>query len=201
MFTCWMQREPPPQHLLGLRTQSSTVNIGRRHAASRSRWRTPRMQVEHVQICYIPLLTMASQFVSQLPQPTRYGHTSPQRIMSEMTASATNSRIAMPPPSFAGHKRTGSNCLFILQTRSRGDTDGVDSARVDSQAKDIDRARRRNQDNNCCSEIECASQHCSHIRGQLSNSILFFSIIPKQLQYLEGDLSILLLLCLFCQRR
>ncbi|OAP56182.1 hypothetical protein AYL99_09361 [Fonsecaea erecta] len=48
-------------------------------------------------------------FVSQLPQPTRHGVPSPQKALAEVTASATNSRTAMPPPGFTGHKRQGSN--------------------------------------------------------------------------------------------
>ncbi|KIX07915.1 uncharacterized protein Z518_02569 [Rhinocladiella mackenziei CBS 650.93] len=48
-------------------------------------------------------------FVSQLPQPTRYAHASPQRQLTELTASANNSRSAMPPPTFTSHKRQGSN--------------------------------------------------------------------------------------------
>ncbi|ETI23993.1 hypothetical protein G647_05800 [Cladophialophora carrionii CBS 160.54] len=60
---------------------------------------------------------MPSQFVSQLPQPTRYGHASPQRAMAEMTVAATNSRSNMPPPSTVGHKRQGSNCVYTAQTK------------------------------------------------------------------------------------
>ncbi|OQV06369.1 Kinesin motor domain-containing protein [Cladophialophora immunda] len=51
----------------------------------------------------------AENFVSQLPQPTRYGLPSPQKPLAEVTASATNSRSAMPPPIFTSHKRQGSN--------------------------------------------------------------------------------------------
>ncbi|KIW55195.1 hypothetical protein, variant [Exophiala xenobiotica] len=48
-------------------------------------------------------------FVSQLPQPTRYGQPSPQKQLTELSASANNSRSAMPPPGFTNHKRQGSN--------------------------------------------------------------------------------------------
>ncbi|KIV82755.1 hypothetical protein, variant 2 [Exophiala sideris] len=48
-------------------------------------------------------------FVSQLPQPTRSGQPSPQKQLTELSASANNSRNAMPPPTFPNHKRQGSN--------------------------------------------------------------------------------------------
>ncbi|KAL2411120.1 Kinesin-like protein klpA [Exophiala dermatitidis] len=48
-------------------------------------------------------------FVSQLPQPTRHTLPSPQKQLTELSASAHNSRNAMPPPTFLGHKRQGSN--------------------------------------------------------------------------------------------
>ncbi|KIW40504.1 uncharacterized protein PV06_07696 [Exophiala oligosperma] len=48
-------------------------------------------------------------FVSQLPQPARHGLPSPQKHLSELSSSASNSRSAMPPPGFASHKRQGSN--------------------------------------------------------------------------------------------
>ncbi|KIY02206.1 uncharacterized protein Z520_02344 [Fonsecaea multimorphosa CBS 102226] len=48
-------------------------------------------------------------FVSQLRQPTRFGIPSPQKPLADVTALATNSRTAMPPPIFTGHKRQGSN--------------------------------------------------------------------------------------------
>ncbi|KAK4944866.1 kinesin-like nuclear fusion protein [Elasticomyces elasticus] len=52
-------------------------------------------------------------FVSQLPQPTRSGQPSPQKQLTELSASANNSRNAMPPPTFPNHKRQGSNCLSL----------------------------------------------------------------------------------------
>ncbi|KIV95782.1 hypothetical protein, variant [Exophiala mesophila] len=49
------------------------------------------------------------QPTSHLPQPTRHGMPSPQKQLTEMSASATNSRTTMPPPTANGHKRQGSN--------------------------------------------------------------------------------------------
>ncbi|KAJ4536649.1 kinesin-like nuclear fusion protein, variant 2 [Exophiala dermatitidis] len=67
---------------------------------------------ENVGFCPSPTVVVAkmkSQFVSQLPQPTRHTLPSPQKQLTELSASAHNSRNAMPPPTFLGHKRQGSN--------------------------------------------------------------------------------------------
>ncbi|KAK5561873.1 kinesin-like nuclear fusion protein [Exophiala xenobiotica] len=45
--------------------------------------------------------------------PTRYGQPSPQKQLTELSASANNSRSAMPPPGFSmNHKRQGSTCSY-----------------------------------------------------------------------------------------